>query len=58
VKGDWSDPPAELVRKEPVEDVAEGIFDFFRDAARSGGQLTDSVLQKSGGVFDGSRKQD
>ncbi len=58
VKGRWSDPASELIRKEPVKDVKEGVVDFFLDAARSGGQLTDSILDTSLGIFNGPEKPD
>ena len=58
VKGQWSDPASELIRKEPIKDVKDGVVDFFLDAARSGGQLTDSILDTSLHLFDGSEKRD
>jgi len=58
VKGQWSDPASELIRKEPVKDVKEGVTDFFLDAARSEGQLTDSILDTSLHLLNGSEKRD
>lgn len=58
VKGHWSDPASELLRKEPVKDLTEGVTDFFLDAARSGGQLKDSVIDTSLGIFNGTEKRD
>ncbi len=58
IKGHWSDPASELLRKEPVKDLKEGVTDFFLDAARSGGQLKDSVLDTGLGIINGSEKRD
>ena len=58
VKGQWSDPASELIRKEPVKDVKDGVVDFFLDAARSGGQLTDSILDTRLHLLNGSEKRD
>jgi hypothetical protein len=58
IKGHWSDPASELLRKEPVKDLKEGVTDFFLDAARSGGQLKDSVLDTSLGIINGTEKRD
>jgi hypothetical protein len=44
VKGHWSEPPAALIRKEPVGDIGEGTVGFFRDVIKTGGELADIVV--------------
>lgn len=58
LKGQWTDPASKLIKKEPIKDVKEGVSGFFVEAARSGGKLTDSVLDTGRGIFGGSKKRD
>jgi hypothetical protein len=43
IQGDWNDPPARLISKESLEDIAEGTVDFLRGVTSSGGRLGKSV---------------
>ncbi len=58
VRGHWSDPPDKLIKKRAVEDVKEGVLDFFVEAARTGGQITNSMLSGSGTVIEAFKKDD
>ena len=42
IEGQWSDPAAKLIKKEPVKDVKDGVVGFFIDVANAGGQLIDN----------------
>ncbi len=44
IEGQWSDPAAKLIKKEPVKDVKDGVVGFFIDVANAGGQLTDLMI--------------
>ncbi|MFP4106512.1 MAG: hypothetical protein ACLFVU_10535 [Phycisphaerae bacterium] len=39
VKGEWSKPPAQLISKQPVEDVATGALNFLKGVAKTGGDI-------------------
>lgn len=45
VKGQWDDPAAKLLKVQPIENVEEGTLTFFRDVARSGGQIGGEVVK-------------
>jgi len=51
VKGDWNDPPAKLVRIQPLQPLAAGTIGFFRRAAAGGGELTLNLGKGIGDVF-------
>lgn len=42
IEGQWTDPAAKLIKKEPVKDVKDGVVGFFIDVANAGGQLIDN----------------
>lgn len=44
VRGQWDAPPSKLLSVQPVRNVGEGTLTFFRDVARSGGQIGGDVL--------------
>jgi hypothetical protein len=44
IKGAWDEPPAKLVRKEPLKDLGAGTMGFMRQAARDGGQFGKSII--------------
>jgi hypothetical protein len=58
VRGHWSDPPDKLVKKKAVEDVKEGVLDFFIGAAQTGGQITTSMLSGSEAVIEVFKKDE
>jgi hypothetical protein len=58
VRGHWSDPPDKLVKKRALEDVEEGVLDFFVGAAKTGGQITDSMLSSPEAVIEAFKKDD
>ncbi len=51
VKGKWTDPPARLIRKEPLKDVSQAALDFFRQAANTGGNLPQHILRSFQDTF-------
>jgi hypothetical protein len=44
VRGDWSQPPAKLISKEPIKDIRDGTVGFVQDVATTGGQFTQQML--------------
>ncbi len=44
IQGKWSDPPAELIHKEPLTDLKEGTVAFVKGITQTGGQLGQGVL--------------
>ena len=52
IRGDWNAPPARLISKESLQDIAEGTVDFIRGAASSGGRLGKSIYKTFSDRFD------
>ena len=46
IKGHWSQPPAELITKEPLEDIREGMFAFLQGLVRTEGQFDDATYKR------------
>ena len=44
IRGKWSDPPANLIHKEPLTDLKDGTVAFVKGITRTGGQLGQGVL--------------
>ncbi len=57
LKGRWSDPPADLIKKKPIEDIRDGTVGFIQDVVKSGGQMTRSVLDKLGALFQNKQRK-
>lgn len=53
IVGHYQDPPATLVKKEPVKDVAKGTLEFFQGAIKTGGELPGNILSTIFSPFDG-----
>ncbi|MHC4123201.1 MAG: hypothetical protein ACYSSI_06475, partial [Planctomycetota bacterium] len=51
IEGQWSDPLSKLIKKEPVNDVKEGVVDFFKQIAQNSGELTDSMIKGTKTLF-------
>jgi hypothetical protein len=43
VRGNWADPPDRLIRKEPLEDLQQGVGGLLEDLSRGGADLADRV---------------
>ncbi|HUT34549.1 MAG TPA: AsmA-like C-terminal domain-containing protein [Planctomycetota bacterium] len=52
VRGDWDAPPASLMSKQPLNDVAEGTVGFLRGVASTGGRLGKSLFKTFGDILD------
>lgn len=48
VRGPWSDKPAGLITKEPINDVKEATIGFFLDVIKTGDQLTQLIRNRLG----------
>ena len=46
IKGNWNDDPSSLISKQPLDDIQEGTIDFFKDIAKTPGQIGSDVLDK------------
>lgn len=57
VKGHWSDPPNRLIKKEPIEDLAESTVDFIEDVAETGGQFGQEMIDMLGGLLKSNNKR-
>ena len=57
VKGRWSDTLAGLIKKEPIEDIRDGTVGFIQDVVRSGGQMSQAVLNKLGALFQNKQRK-
>ena len=51
VKGPWDDPPAKLIRKQPVEDLGKGTEEFFTGVIKAGGQIGPGIVKGIGSLF-------
>jgi hypothetical protein len=51
IRGDWDAPPATLITKEPLKDVAEGTVGFLRGVVSTGGHLVKTLYKPFGGIF-------
>lgn len=52
IKGQWSDPLSKLIKKEPVNDVKEGVVDFFMQIAQTSGELTHQTIKGTKTFFE------
>ena len=52
IEGQWSDPLSKLIKKEPVDDVKEGVVDFFMQIAQTSGELTDPMIKGAKTFFE------
>ena len=52
ILGDWNAPPAGLISKKPLQDIAEGTVDFLRGVVSSGGRIGKSLYKEFGERFD------
>jgi len=48
IRGNWSDPPSKLIKKEPIKDIKEATVGFLRDVVNSGGQITQEMRKRFG----------
>lgn len=46
VKGHWSQPPAKLITKEPLEDIREATLVFLQGLVRTEGQFDDATYKR------------
>jgi len=51
VKGHWSAPPPELIKKEPIEDIRDATVGFIQDVVKTGGQFGQGMLDTLGTLF-------
>ncbi len=58
VLGPWDDPPAKLVRKEPLADLSKGTEDFFKGVVKTGGQIGPGIVSGLKGIGDLFKKLD
>ncbi len=47
VFGHWSLPAQNLIQKQPIQDIGEGLAELLEELARSGGTITESIRQTS-----------
>jgi hypothetical protein len=50
IRGLWSDKPAGLITKEPINDIKEATIGFFLDIIKTGDQIT-QVIRNRLGIF-------
>lgn len=53
IRGNWSDPPASLVTKEPLTDLTEGAKEFFESVASEGGDMAGFMLRQFNELLPG-----
>ncbi|MDD5458611.1 MAG: AsmA-like C-terminal domain-containing protein [Phycisphaerae bacterium] len=51
VKGKWDDSPEKLMSKQPVQDIAEGTLDFFKEAGTKGINFGENVVEELKKLF-------
>ncbi len=52
VKGKWSDPPASLIKKEPIKDIKDSTVGFVQDVVKSGGQFGQGMVDGFKGLLN------
>jgi len=52
IRGDWDAPPASLISKQPLNDIAEGTVGFLRGVASTGGRLGKSLFKTFGEIIE------
>lgn len=52
VKGQWSDPPASLIKKEPIKDIKDSTVGFVQDVVKSGGQFGQGMIDGFKGLLN------
>ncbi len=57
IRGKWSDPPAKLIKKEPIKDIKEATVGFLQDVINSGGQITQEMRKRFGNSSKPKNKQ-
>ncbi len=57
IRGNWSDPPSKLIKKEPIKDIKEATVGFLQDVINSGGQITQQTRKKSGNSSKEKKQQ-
>ena len=58
ISGNWSEPPAKLITKRPIEDIREGTVGFLQDVVKNGGQISQTMLKGFGVLFKAIDKSD
>ena len=58
IRGDWDAPPASLISKQPLDDIAEGTVGFLRGVAFTGGRLGKSLSKTFGEITGGPQAPD
>jgi len=57
IRGNWSDPPSKLIKKEPIKDIKEATVGFLQDVINSGGQITQQMRKKTGNTSKSKNQQ-
>jgi hypothetical protein len=57
IKGHWSDPPAKLIKKEPIEDLRDSTIGFIRDVAGTGGRFGQGMINGLGNLLKTGNKE-
>ena len=52
VKGNLSDPPNKLIKKQPFRDVAAGTMSFIKEVVSTGGGLSKTAADSTHGLFE------
>jgi len=58
IRGDWDAPPATLISKQPLNDIAEGTVGFLRGVVSTGGRLGQGLSKTFGEVIGGPQAPD
>ena len=58
IRGDWDAPPASLISKQPLDDIAEGTVGFFRGVASTGGRLGQGLYKTFSDILEEPREKD
>jgi hypothetical protein len=57
IKGNWSDPPAKLIKKEPIEDLRDSTIGFIRDVAKTGGRFGQGMIDGLSNLLKAGNKE-
>ncbi len=57
IEGQWSDPLSKMIKKEPVNDVKEGVVEFFEQIAKTSGELIHQTTKGTKTFFENEENE-
>ena len=55
IKGNWSQPSSELIKKEPVRDLSEGTIGFVMDVVKTPKNIGEKIFNTAKSIFESKK---